>query len=209
MPALRISFAPQPQSPAPPAGREQIGDQIRQSIREVAQQARDAALQAREEAQQRVRDAQQKVSDARQQLHDAPTKSAAREARLALTEAEGALRDARRDLPGAVVVHTGSPDALRDVIPPQAVDISIAFFVMCAVIIICWPIARAFGRRLERRGVVAAPDPGVTSQLQRIEQAVEAISIEIERISESQRFMAKLQSESARPQEALPTAERR
>ena len=79
-------------------------------------------------------------------------------------------------------------------IPPQAVDMAIGFFVTCAVIAIGWPLARAFGRRIERRSETPALNPGMAEQLQRIEQAVDAMSIEIERISESQRFMAKLQS---------------
>ena len=96
--------------------------------------------------------------------------------------------------PGISIHRTGA----EDMIPPQAVDISIAFFIMIAVIIIGWPLARAMGRRLERRAdAPARPDPAITGQLQRIEQAVEAMSIEIERISESQRFMAKLQNGAA------------
>jgi hypothetical protein len=79
-------------------------------------------------------------------------------------------------------------------IPPQVVDISIGFFIMCAVIAIGWPLARAFGRRMERRTETPALNPGMADQLQRIEQAVDAMSIEIERISESQRFLAKLQN---------------
>jgi hypothetical protein len=37
----------------------------------------------------------------------------------------------------------------------------------------------------------------MSEQLERIEQAVEAMSIEIERISESQRFLTKLQERPA------------
>ena len=78
--------------------------------------------------------------------------------------------------------------------PPQIVDISIAFFIMCAVVVIGWPLARAFGKRLERRSDVPAVSAGTSEQLNRIEQAVEAMAIEVERISESQRFIAKLQN---------------
>jgi hypothetical protein len=79
--------------------------------------------------------------------------------------------------------------------PPQLVDISIGFFVMCAVMVIGWPLARAFGRRIERKAAEpAALNPQMAEQLQRIEQAVDAMSVEIERISESQRYIAKLQS---------------
>ena len=81
-------------------------------------------------------------------------------------------------------------------IPPQAVDIAIGFFITCAVIVVGWPISRALGRRFERRGVAPLLDAGVTDQLQRIEQAVEAVAIEVERISESQRFLARLQEKS-------------
>jgi hypothetical protein len=76
---------------------------------------------------------------------------------------------------------------------PQIVYISIAFFVMCAVMVIGWPLARAFGKRLERRADVPAVNAGTAQQLNRIEQAVEAMAIEVERISESLRFIAKLQ----------------
>ena len=68
--------------------------------------------------------------------------------------------------------------------------------ISAAVIIVGWPIARALGRRFERRGAPPAMEAGMTDQLQRIEQAVEAIAIEVERISESQRFLAKLQEKS-------------
>ena len=78
--------------------------------------------------------------------------------------------------------------------PPQAVDIAMGFFTMCAVMVVGWPLARAFGRRLERGGSSAAVTAAVPEQLQRIEQAVEAMAIEVERISESQRFMARLQN---------------
>ena len=93
-------------------------------------------------------------------------------------------------------------------IPTQVVDISIAFFIMCAVMVIGWPIARALGKRLERRADVPAAMPAMSEQLLRIEQAVDAMSIEVERISESQRFMAKLQSAQASGQGALPTERR-
>ena len=99
------------------------------------------------------------------------------------------------------------PDFL---IPPQVVDMTIAFFIMLAVIIIGLPLARAFGRRLERRSDPAAlPDPAIAGQLQRIEQAVEAMAIEVERISESQRFIAKLQNGAAAERSTLHAGDRR
>ena len=52
-------------------------------------------------------------------------------------------------------------------------------------------LARAGSTVRAPRGV------GVADQLQRIEQAVDAVAIEVERISESQRFLARLQEKSA------------
>jgi len=105
-----------------------------------------------------------------------------------------------------IQVHPGMAE---NVIPPQAVDIAIGFFVMCAVMIIGWPLARAFGRRLERSGPAATVSPAVAEQLQRIEQSVEAMAIEVERISEAQRYFAKLQSAPLGEPAALDSGKRR
>ena len=52
------------------------------------------------------------------------------------------------------------------------------------------------------------PDPGVEERLYRIEQAVDAIALEVERMAESQRFTARLLTERLPTPEALPGAER-
>lgn len=83
-----------------------------------------------------------------------------------------------------------------EIIPPQAVDISIAFFLMVAAIIIGLPIARAFARRMDRKSGGPAQIPReVTEQLTQINQAVDAIALEVERISEGQRFTTRLLAE--------------
>jgi hypothetical protein len=60
--------------------------------------------------------------------------------------------------------------------------------------VLIYPFARALARRLEPQGH-QAPSVDVVARLARIEAAVESIAIEVERISESQRFLTKLQSE--------------
>jgi hypothetical protein len=86
------------------------------------------------------------------------------------------------------------PRAFDNTIPPQAVDISIAFFLMIAAIIIGLPLARAFARRMDRRGAAQVPAE-ISSQLTHLNQAVDAIALEVERISEGQRFTTRLLSE--------------
>ena len=220
MPPHLIAFISAP-GPAFQSGQE-LGQSIReavdqatreaqQQVREAQQQVREAQQEARQEAQQQVRDAQQRVRDAQQEIRDAQQQM--REARTndqrgaadqaifgaqqSLREAESALRAVQQQTRDVPFVYTGQPPNDRPVIPGEAVDIAIGFFVTCAVIIVGWPISRALGRRFERRGAQPTLESGMSEQLQRIEQSVEAIAIEVERISESQRFLAKLQDKSA------------
>lgn len=69
---------------------------------------------------------------------------------------------------------------------------------------VLYPIARAIGKRLEGK---PAPPPALVApndpRLERMEQALEAIAVEIERISEAQRFTTKLLAERSSPA-ALP-----
>jgi hypothetical protein len=64
--------------------------------------------------------------------------------------------------------------------------------VMVAAVAIFYPLMRAFARRLEGAGRRPAGDLDSAERLARIEQAVDAMAIEIERISEGQRFTTKL-----------------
>jgi hypothetical protein len=68
------------------------------------------------------------------------------------------------------------------------------------------PISVAWARRIGRRVPTPAPIPSdVTTRLERIEQAVDSIAIEVERISEGQRFVTKIMVE--RPSTAGSPAE--
>jgi small-conductance mechanosensitive channel len=182
---------------------QEAAQAAREAAQEAAQAKREASQQVRE-AQQQVREAQQQVREAQQQVREARTadqrggaEQALFGAQQALKGAEAALRATEQQAKSAPVIWTSQPPFdERPQIPPQAVDIAIGFFITCAVIIVGWPISRALGRRFERRGAPPALEAGMTEQLQRIEQAVEAVAIEVERISESQRFLAKLQEKS-------------
>ena len=128
----------------------------------------------------------------------------------AATEAEGQAADVQVHVPPipappehVFTIRQGNGDLTTigmppasEIMPPQAVDISIAFFLMLAVIIIGLPLARAFARRMDRKGGGPAQIPReVADQLVQINQAVDAIALEVERISEGQRFTTRLLSE--------------
>ena len=72
--------------------------------------------------------------------------------------------------------------------------IPIAFFFTVVALALGIPLVRTIARREERRAL-GASDPRTDDRLARIEAAVEAIAIEVERISEGQRFTTKLLSE--------------
>ncbi len=58
------------------------------------------------------------------------------------------------------------------------------------------PIFRAIGRRMEGRQLPSDPHRGeLVERMERMEQAVDAIAIQIERIAEGQRFTTKLLSD--------------
>jgi hypothetical protein len=59
------------------------------------------------------------------------------------------------------------------------------------------PLARAYARRLERGVPTPTPQPEISARLERMEQAIDSIAIEVERISEGQRFTTRLLSERA------------
>lgn len=82
--------------------------------------------------------------------------------------------------------------------------VPIVMFGSIPVIVIGLPIARAYARRIERRDTAPKIPNDVTARLERMEQAIDSIAIEVERISEGQRFTTKLLSERPASPDALP-----
>jgi hypothetical protein len=62
-----------------------------------------------------------------------------------------------------------------------------------------WPLARAYARRVEEGRTNTRVPLEVTARLERMEQAIDSIAVEVERISEGQRFTTKLLSERTAP----------
>lgn len=79
----------------------------------------------------------------------------------------------------------------------EAIVVPIAGMTMIVLLALGVPFVRALARRWERESGQPRVPPDVTARLERIEQAVDAVAIEIERISEGQRFTTKLLSDRA------------
>ena len=77
----------------------------------------------------------------------------------------------------------------------NALMVPIVLFIMTGVTAIGVPIAKAYARRIEREPRQPSLPPDVSARLERMEQALDSIAIEVERISEGQRFTTKLLAE--------------
>ncbi|HKV50042.1 MAG TPA: hypothetical protein VJO52_02480 [Gemmatimonadaceae bacterium] len=75
--------------------------------------------------------------------------------------------------------------------------VPLSFFAMVAVICVGLPLARAHAKRMERGLDPKILPNDLVDRLTRMEQAIEAVALEVERISEGQRFTTKLLSERA------------
>ena len=79
-------------------------------------------------------------------------------------------------------------------IPPRVENLGYGLMLMIAVIAVGKPLARALGSVIERRALKPAMPADFGARLERIEQGIESVSIEVERISESQRYILKVQT---------------
>jgi hypothetical protein len=79
----------------------------------------------------------------------------------------------------------------------EEIVIPIAGMTMIVTLALGVPFIRALIRRWERQPLQPTVPPEVAARLERIEQAVDAVAIEVERISEGQRFTTKLLSDRA------------
>jgi hypothetical protein len=100
-------------------------------------------------------------------------------------------------VPAGLFAGVGSPAVFAGLGSGQVVAISIV-----SVIFVLGPLAVGFARNLWKRPSQPALRPAALTEtaqrLERLEGAVDSIAIEIERISEGQRFVTKLLSEGQR-----------
>jgi len=90
-----------------------------------------------------------------------------------------------------------------------AIAVPLGFFTMVAVIVVGSPLARAFARKMSNQAMPPAIPAELQQRLEHMEQAIDSIAVEVERISEGQRFTTKLLADRhPEAQTALAPAER-
>jgi hypothetical protein len=82
-----------------------------------------------------------------------------------------------------------------NVIPPQVPVIIGLGFAGIIGMILAFPIGRAIARYLDRKQVAPTRSDDVGQRLAAIEQAVDAVAVEMERLSEAHRFTTRLLTE--------------
>lgn len=173
------------QAPTPPVAPRVV------DIQATVQRAVDKAYS---EVQAAV-NAQNMPADAKNQLKD--------EIRAAIDAAREATAGAQVPQEGGPVTWSSTaPPDFTNLIPARAVDIVSITGITLVCCVVGFPIARAIGRWIDRRGTSVTVPREVTTRLTAIEQAVESVAVEVERISEGQRYTTRLLSE--RPHDAIP-----
>jgi hypothetical protein len=86
----------------------------------------------------------------------------------------------------------------------EDIIVPIAGMSMIVLLALGIPFVRALTRRWEQQASRSSVPPEVAARLERIEQAVDAVALEVERISEGQRFTTKLLSDRAGEAAAPP-----
>lgn len=195
--------APQAPTPPPIPDLPVVATGVPQTFAEVA------SLRAqREELSDQLQSAARRRSQTAEQLSTAsPVEKPGLEARLKLLDARIVQIESQIDrtgqliaqAPGELLSTTDAPnfpigrDNPMDI---TAISIVITVFVFA-------PLAIALARNLWKRGsrMSAAPviDKETSERLRRLEQGIDSIAIEVERISEGQRFVTKLMAERDKP----------
>ena len=129
------------------------------------------------------------------------------DARISVLDKQIAEVDAQVARAAAIPGATVRPPEPPRTGPPEEIWPLSALFMLVAFL----PLSIAYARRIWRRGaaagvVVASLPKEMSERFVRMEQAVEATALEVERIGEGQRFMTRVLTEAnARPRELAPT----
>ncbi len=180
--------------------------EIRAAIQDAQQAAQQAAQEAGRAAAQAGREAALQARDAARQARDA-----AREARANAGDQGGPARDGNATIvipsdnggedvkidirDGNIIVTQGTKHTeipWREAVPRGAVQITYAVCAMLVAVAFVGPLLRFFLRRHERRAVTAQLSAEVAARLDAMDRNIDTVAVELERVSEGQRFTAKL-----------------
>ena len=177
-----------------------VQQQVRQAIREANDAAREAAQDARQAAQD-AKNLARVGSDVQAPTPPTPPTPPAAPGTIVIPTDAGENINISVDGKGIHVSQNGSSTVIpiHDVVPRGAVLMTYAVCASFAFVIVGFPLARAFARWLDRRGTSsrqsATLSTDVQARLDAMERNIDTVAVELERVSEGQRFTNKLLSE--------------
>ena len=123
------------------------------------------------------------------------------------------IRDAAIQLRNQERIRVGQPGTAQpgDIswldVPPRAQALAEEFLAAIVIVVLVGPILRAVIRRFERKVEMrpAPLPPTFEPQLRQLQDTMDAMSLEIERISEGQRFMTKVIGEREKASVSFPS----
>jgi hypothetical protein len=180
---------------------------VRVTLRQQPRSAQQAEIQrAIEDAQRAAQDAAQNARAAAERAQAAAENADAVDAPEAAQPAsEGGVIvfpsdngpdiRLRVDGNGIHVDQDGKPEVIipiHDVVPRGAAQITYAVCATLAIIAVVGPLLRFFLRRAERRAVTTQLSAEVQARLDAMDRNIDTVAVELERVSEGQRFTNKL-----------------
>lgn len=87
-----------------------------------------------------------------------------------------------------------------------SIIVPLGAFIMAMVIAIGVPLARAYARKMDAESKFPRLPTEVTDRLERMEHALDSIALEVERITEGQRFTTELLSEGRGAADRIPVS---
>jgi hypothetical protein len=155
----------------------------------------------------RLRDLRDQLQDAAERRHNIANqlRSADPSARagieLRMGELDSRILRIEKDISATTEAITNAPRSAllssRTSIPGDAIDNNIVPIVSVLSVFVLAPFSIALARLIWKRASVTAPrhaviDQATQQRLEQLQQSVDSIAIEVERISEGQRFVTKL-----------------
>ena len=201
---------PTPTPPAAPSLPQNLGEQLGNAARQIAQ---NAINEARQEIQSELTDAVQERQQIQAQLDAARSGSARRDLQRELNAADlkiEKLQEALASLESKTTAKVPRIGSFGKTFPgttpppsfpttPLRVDPTEIVAVTLGILFVAFPLTLALSRFLWKRATGAPVSPALTQEqtrrFDRLEQSVDAIAIEVERISENQRYLTKLLAE--------------
>jgi C4-dicarboxylate-specific signal transduction histidine kinase len=217
-PATAVQAPSAPAAPAPAATVTFIGadgKEVFLPIPQTRQQIQDIKAQRSELSNQLTSAASRRRSLA-EQLNGVPPGPARTGLEQRIAVLDQRLAQLESDIASTGRQLSAAPLGAAEMPMPGDVPENVTIIATVFTVFVLFPMAVAMTRRIWKRTTretrPSAPlSPQVDQRLERLEQGVDAIAIEIERITEGQRFVTKLLSESTQapltlPQERTPVS---